>query len=124
MTVAYKCVLIAIILPYIFIIAAKAKSKVKNRDPRLGEAKLTGYQQRAYWAHCNAFEALPAFAAATIIAHLLHYQQNYIDNIAIVFIVCRVLHGIFYIADKPTLRSLAWFIAFACIISMFYLPHA
>lgn len=37
----------------------------------------------------------------------------------LVFIAMRVLHLAFYILDRPTLRSLAWTVGFACVIELF-----
>ena len=46
---------------------AKWRKGYDNRAPRAGIEQLTPRQQRAYWAHLNAFEAFPPFAAAVII---------------------------------------------------------
>ena len=67
MTCAYWCVLAAIMLPYIWVTVAKAGG-FDNAAPRDSLASLVGWRRRADWAHLNAFEAIPSFAAAVIIA--------------------------------------------------------
>ena len=44
-----------------------------------------------------------------------------ISQIAIAFIVCRVLHGVFYLASVPMLRSLAWVGGFGCVVALMVL---
>ncbi len=119
MAIAYWCVLIAAILPYGFIVLAKAKPGYNNRYPREYLEKLVGWRKRAYWAQLNGFEAFPFFAAGVIIAEQLHGSQSIIDNLSMAFILFRLLYGIFYIFDKPHLRSLVWFAGFVCVIVLF-----
>lgn len=122
MTIAYWCVLTAMMLPYVFIVIAKAGAEnMNNRTPQIALENLQGWQKRAYWAQKNAFEAFPPFAAAVIIAHQLQVPRDLLDPIAVGFILCRVLHGVFYITDKPSLRSLAWLGGILCVISLFML---
>jgi uncharacterized MAPEG superfamily protein len=120
MTLAYWCVLIAAILPYVW--AGVAKYPVRaydNRNPRDYEEKLTGPRKRAHWAQLNAWEAFGPFAAAVIIAHLAKADQAVVNALAMTFIAARVLHGVLYIADKASLRSLAWTAGFLCVIGLF-----
>lgn len=121
MTIAYWCVLVAGILPYVWIIMAKSAPGMDNAAPRVFVEGLTGWRQRAAWAERNAFEALPLFIAAVVIAHLASVPQARIDGLALAFIVLRVAHGAFYIANRPSLRSLAWALAFACVVALFVL---
>ena len=68
----------------------------------------------------NSFEVTPAFAAAVIIAHLAGgAEQALLDQLAIAFIVSRVLYFICYIADWASLRSLVWFVGMGLIVSLF-----
>lgn len=121
MTIAYWCVLIAAFLPLLFTGIAKFSGKgFTNRTPRAFQERLDGFRQRAHWAHLNSFEAFPPFAAAVIIAHQLQFQQGRIDQLAIAFIVLRLVYGALYIANQPTLRSLAWVGAVACWVAMFF----
>jgi uncharacterized MAPEG superfamily protein len=119
MAIAYWCVLIAAILPYGFTVLAKAKPGYDNRNPREFLAGLKGWRQRAYWAQLNGFEAFPFFAAMVIIAEQLHASQFAINILSIAFIIFRIMHGIFYIFDKPHLRTIVWFAGFGCVIGLF-----
>jgi uncharacterized MAPEG superfamily protein len=119
MTIAYWCVLVAIILPYFFTMLAKSGKGFNNATPREYLAGLTGWRQRANWAQMNSFEALPGFIAGIIISQQLGAHQLTIDILAVVFIIMRVLYGVCYIADKAFLRSLCWIIALGCVVSLF-----
>ena len=121
MTIALWCVLVAAVMPIIFAGAAKfgGAPGFNNRRPREFLAKVEGWQQRAHWTQLNSFEAFPPFAAAVIIAEMLHAAQNMVDLLAVAFIVLRVLYGVTYIADRQALRSLSWIAAFGCVIGLF-----
>jgi uncharacterized MAPEG superfamily protein len=120
MTIAYWCILAAAILPYVWVgIAKYPLGTYDNRNPREQLEKLTGPRKRAHWAQLNAWEAFAPFAAAVIVAHQAKASQPVVDALALTFIAMRVLHGLFYIADKATLRSLVWSVGFACVIGLF-----
>lgn len=121
MTFAYWMILAAIFLPYLTILFAKAPGGIDNRAPRLGLASLTGWRQRADWAHRNHFEAFPAFAAAVIVAELAHMEQSRIDLLAGSFVLLRVLYTVTYLADRATLRSIVWSLAFFAVLALFVL---
>jgi uncharacterized MAPEG superfamily protein len=120
MTFAYWSVLLAALLPIIWVGLAKTGTDgYDNNKPRIFMSSLTGWQQRANWAQANSYEAFPPFAAAVIIAHLAGGNQLVVDIIAGSFLSLRVLHGIFYIQDKAMLRSLVWTLSFFCVIGLF-----
>ena len=119
MTSAYWMVLVAAMLPYVAVGFAKWRSGYDNHLPRVGVEQLPPAKQRAYWAHLNAFEAFPAFAAAVIIAHLAHASQPVVDGLAIAFVVARVAHLLLYMRDLATLRSIAWTVGMGCVIALF-----
>jgi uncharacterized MAPEG superfamily protein len=124
MTVAFWCVFIACLLPIVMTwvcgyFRAKQFGKVDNKHPRLQYAQLEGSGARAYAAQQNAWEALPVFAAAVIIAHLAGVDPAKSALAAQVFIVARVLYPIFYIANKDVLRSLAFIIGLGACIALF-----
>lgn len=119
MTVAYWCVFAAIFLPYLWVIIAKAKPGYDNRAPRAQLEAAKGFRQRANWAHLNAFEAFPPFAAAVVIAHQAHVSQPLLDGLAVGFVAFRLAHGISYLMNLATLRSLVWSGGFLCVIGLF-----
>ncbi|MEZ5561611.1 MAG: MAPEG family protein [Gammaproteobacteria bacterium] len=120
MTTAYWCVFVAMLLPIVWAGAAKAGAKAfDNARPRDYLARLDGWRQRANWAQANSYESFPAFAAGVIIAHLAGAAQPTIDMLALGYVLARILYGIFYIADRPTLRSLVWVASLGCIVGLF-----
>jgi uncharacterized MAPEG superfamily protein len=110
-TIAFWCVLAAALMPYVWAVAAKGSMpNFDNNAPRPFLESLDGWGQRANWAQMNAFEAFPAFAAAVLIGSVVgNIEQAMLNMLAVLFIVCRVLHGVFYITDKAVLRSIVWF---------------
>jgi uncharacterized MAPEG superfamily protein len=112
MTIAFWTILAAIALPWLMAALKKSplavSGKYSNRAPRAMQPKLEGLSQRAHWAEQNSFEILPAFVAAVLVAHLAGAEQMLIDQLAIGFIVSRVLYSICYLTDWATLRSLVW----------------
>ncbi|MBN8791783.1 MAG: MAPEG family protein [Stenotrophomonas nitritireducens] len=122
MSTAYWCVLIAALLPYVWVAAAKARPGYNNRNPRAWVARSDNYLvQRANAAHLNAFENFAPFAAGVVMAQLAGVEAQLVNQLAIAFVVFRVLHGLFYVADKPPLRSLSWLGGFACAVALIVL---
>ena len=118
MSIAYWCILAAAVLPYVWYGAARAfAGRVDNHDPRLGMSQLAeGRARRANNAQYNAFEAFAPFAAAVLMAQFAGVDAARISQLAIAFVVLRVLHGLFYVADVHALRSLAWGLGYACVV--------
>ena len=123
MTIAYWCILISALLPYIWAALAKlSKPGLDNREPRIFLDNLDGWGQRAHWTQLNGFETFPAFAAAVIVGSLVNnIEQIYLDSLAALFVVCRVLHGVFYVLNMATLRSTVWLISMGSWIGIFVL---
>lgn len=117
MTIAYWCVLIAGLMPYVLTGYAKSTARgYDNRAPRDWQSRLEGRAARAHWAHLNAFEAFPLFTAAVIIAHLAGVEQGILDLLAMAFIAARVVYSILFVAGIAVLRSVVWALGlFACI---------
>ena len=119
MTIAFWCVLVAIVLPYGTVGIAKWRRDYDNNAPRDWLLKLEGRRRRAYHAHLNHFEAMPAFAAAVIIAHLARAPQGWSDALAVAFVAFRVAYTWAYLADRATLRSLLWMGGIGCVFALF-----
>jgi len=125
MTVAFWCVLIALILPLVCTSVAKLcsgrYSLRQNHDPRAFQETLEGLPRRAHAAQLNSFEAFPAFAAAVIIADIVgNADQVTQDVLAVMYITSRLLYIICYLADWAALRSLVWFVGLGLIASFFF----
>ncbi len=126
MTIAFWCVLVAVLLPYVCFGIARNRGREPsgerlrdNRNPRDFPNRIEGLAKRSWDAHLNAFESLPGFAAAVIIAHLVHAPQNQIDFLASVWVLARVAHMAFYLTDKDKLRTSAQLVSFACVLGLF-----
>lgn len=123
MSIAYWCVFVAALLPYIWVTIAKASGeRFNNRDPRGWQTKQTNPRSlRAHAAHLNGFEAFPAFAAGVVLAQLAGVAPHLVNQLAVAFVIFRVLHGLFYVADKASLRSLAWLLGLLCALALIVL---
>ena len=118
MTVAYWCILFAALLPYLWVSVAKATGeRYDNREPRRWQAAQDNPRsQRANAAQLNAFEAFAPFAASVLMAQAAGVDPARITMLAIAFVAFRVLHGVFYVAGIPLLRSAAWAGGFAVVL--------
>ena len=123
MTIAFWCVLGATMIPFLFVGYAKMTPKFMegdyNKNPREYEEGLDGARKRAYWAQLNGFEAFPPFAAAVIIAHIAGAPQDTINALALVFVACRLVYGVLYVANLDKLRSLAWSGGIGSVVGLF-----
>jgi len=115
---AYVCVLIAAVLPYLWVAIAKASGeRYDNRDPRRWQERQQSQRSlRASAAQLNSYEAFAPFAAGVVMAQLAGVPHAQIGTLAIVFIVFRVLHGLLYIGGRHLLRSAAWAGGFVCVV--------
>ncbi len=120
MQLAYSCLLLAGLMPYLWVGYAKFTGRgYDNHAPRDFLAKLDGARARANWAHQNAFEAFPFFAVGVIVCQLAGVSVGTINALALAFVLLRTLYGICYIRDWATLRSLCWMLALACVIALY-----
>lgn len=126
MTIAYACLLIAALLPYVWTVVAKTSApKFDNRDPRRWLARQDNPRvQRANNAQLNAFEAFPAFAAGVLMAQLAGVDPARITGLAVAFVVLRVLHGITYVSGHHLARSAVWFGALGCVVALMAMAAA
>lgn len=121
MPVAYWCILIAALLPLVWAGYAKAGAR-DNNTPRDDAENLTGARRRAYAAHQNAYENFPFFAVAVMAALSFGASPGMVDWLAVLYIAFRVAHGLLYVADKSSLRSMAYAGALFVNIAIFVLP--
>ncbi len=120
MTIALWCVLAAGLLPYLATTIAKAGGeRYNNRDPRAWLEKQAGFRRRADNAQRNGFEAFPFFAAAVIVAHLLHAPAERVDALALIFVAARLAYTVCYVADWHWARSIAWLIGWVATVVIF-----
>lgn len=120
MKIAYLCVLIAGLLPYVGTMAAKwGFRRYDNHNPRQWLAEQTGFRARGNAAQANSFEAFPFFAAGVIIATLAEVDTGWMDGLAVTFVVARVGYIVCYVADQATLRSIFWLAGLLSVVALF-----
>jgi uncharacterized MAPEG superfamily protein len=122
-TVAEWCLFGAVILYLGTIAPAKALGHrdFNNAAPREPAFYEHPVRQRALGAHINGLESFPFFAAAVILAELRQAPQEWIDALALAFLVARVAFVIAYVANQSTLRTVLWNAAFAFNLGLFFL---
>ncbi len=116
MTIAFWCVLVAALLPYVPFGFVKG---LDPKAPRVAVKDLAGLPARAHGAHLNAFEAFPPFAAAVIISHLTLGANPWTNLLALLFLAARGAHLAFYLADMPPYRSATFSVGLLTVIAMF-----
>ncbi len=121
-TIFLYCIAIAAVLVYApFVLVAYARlglGKEALAAPRAVFDRLPPYAQRATWAHQNAFEAFMLFAAAALMAYVTGVNQSLAVGSAIAFLMARLLHSVFYIANIPIARSLMFGIGTICTATL------
>ncbi len=119
--VPFYCLVAAAALiyaPFMVVAVARLQSGYDFSAPRAMFDKLPPHAQRAVWAHQNAFEAFPLFAAAVLMVFVTGRVSPWAVNLSIAFLVFRAAHSLFYIVDQPFIRSGAWALSMACIGSL------
>lgn len=127
MSIPFWCVFIAALLIYVGKLpVAKAMNAeaggYDNHNPRAQQARLTGFGARAHAAHLNSIEMFPLFAAGVLMAHTTEVFGWWVDLLAILFIVTRVLYLLCYWRDLPTPRSLIWAVGLLCCLLLMLSP--
>ena len=130
MTLALFCILLATLMPIACAGLAKGRDMnvshknggYDNRNPRDWIAKQQGFKRWAQAAQENCWEALPFFAAAVIVSHMLGVIGWLPNVLAVAFIVLRVIYVWLYVTAKQRARSLVWCATFFVNIAIFLLP--
>ena len=86
--------------------------------PRDQAAKLTGAGRRIIAAQDNAWEALGLFLTALVICWLAKVDFNNLVAPAVLFVLARISHASFYLANRGELRFLAFFASLVALIWM------
>lgn len=126
MTTLIVCLLIACIFPYLAKIPVMIAMKNQpggydNNHPREKQALLTGFGGRAVAAHQNSFESLIVFSTAILTALATSHTTATIQNLAIFYLVSRVVYHFLYLANWSTLRSTIWFLGLVACLSIIWL---
>lgn len=126
MTVPFWCLLIAVLMPIALswiggYYRHRQLGTVDNKHPRQQAMQLEGAGARAYAAQQNAWEAAIVFTGAVLVAHLSGAQGEQASMAAILFIIARLLHAVFYIANIDMLRSLSFLVGLGASIWLYVL---
>ena len=127
MSIPFWCLFFAALLIYLARIpVAKAMREegrgYDNHHPRAQQARLTGFGARAVAAHQNSIDMFPLFAAGVLMAHATQTQGWFVDLLAIIFIVSRVIYLFLYWNDKASVRSLVWALGLVCCLLLMLSP--
>ena len=130
-SLAYWCLLVAALLPIACSRLAKAgmfgkprrEGGYDNASPRVWLARQKDWRARANAAQANSFEALPLFMASVIIAHQLGANQTYLDLLAFMFVVLRILYIMMYVAGMAKVRSIVWTAALLVNITILFIGY-
>lgn len=112
---------ILVYLPFMVVGLARVQLGYDQSAPRAMFDKLPAYAKRATWAHQNSFEAYSLFAPAVLLAYVTTQESNLALGAAVVHLVARVFYSVFYILDKPLLRSLMFAIGGLGTFTLFFL---
>ena len=114
-------ILVASVIPFALTSAIKLRgfSREENHRTRLWQAQLQGWQQRANWAQQNAFETLPIFTGAVILAHLFAPGSVVAAIAAWIYPVLRIVYSVLYITDRARPRSVVWLVSLGAILALF-----
>ncbi|MEI9936525.1 MAG: MAPEG family protein [Pseudomonadota bacterium] len=127
MTIPFWCLFAGVLLPYVWFAfaapwrAAQFGQALNSRAPRLQDSELAGRAARAQGAHYNSLEALAYFAPAVIVAHLTHASASWSARLALLFVACRVAHGLAYLADRQPLRTAFFAVGLLSSLALFVL---
>jgi uncharacterized MAPEG superfamily protein len=124
MTVAEWCIFATVVL-YLLTIAPikwigfRHYDNARPRDPGFYQDAI---RSRALGAHQNGIEAFPFFAIAVLLAEFRAAPQNLINEMAVLFLIVRIAYVFTYLGNRPSLRSILWFLGFAINTAIFFLP--
>lgn len=120
MSTAMWCLMITGLMPIVCAGISKwGASDFDNNAPREWLAKQEGYRRRANAAQANSWEAFIWFGIAMSMAMLNKADPEKLNSLAIFFVAARVLYVAFYVADKSSLRSLAWLAGLITTLTIF-----
>jgi uncharacterized MAPEG superfamily protein len=119
MPTVFWCILAAAILPILSVFPAKLNKSFDNARPRDPEYWRDGFRARAQGAQANGFEAFPLFAVAVFVGLNQGGDPHWIDRLAVLFVLLRIIYIGCYWADRATPRSLAWAASFLTSLAIF-----
>lgn len=125
MSFAIWSILIAAILPILAGMPAKSGKSGKgfdNAKPRDPAFFADEFRARVAGAQANSYEAFSFYGVAMLVGLTQGGSSEWLNTLAVIFIVARVAYIACYIGNKPTMRSLIWTVGFAATILAFISP--
>lgn len=119
---AIWCILAAAILPILSAFPAKLNKDFDNANPRDPDYWREGFRARAQAAQANGFEAFPLFAISVIVGIGQGGSDYWINQLAVLFVMVRVIYVFCYWTDRSNPRSLAWTAGFLTCVAIFTSP--
>ena len=125
MSTVIVCLFIGAIIPIILswvggYFRMQQFGKVDNKNPRSQSAALESTGARAVAAQQNAWESLAVFIAGVVALHARGAISDVAGTLAVVWVVARILHAVFYLIDLDILRTLAFILSFGCSLALFF----
>ncbi|MEN0036877.1 MAG: MAPEG family protein [Cellvibrio sp.] len=99
----------------------KQLGKVDNQNPRLQYTQLEGIGARAVAAQQNSWEALLIYSAALLAVVASGVIVEHLALAALIVLLARLLHALFYLTNLDKLRTLSFAIALAPCFYLFYM---
>lgn len=123
MTTAEWCLFGAVVLYLSSVAAVKAigHREFDNASPRDPSFYEHPVRARALGAHINGIETFPFFATAVLLAEFRQAPQEWVDGLAIAFLMTRIGFVAAYVGDRSTARTVLWNAAFAFNLGIFFL---
>jgi uncharacterized MAPEG superfamily protein len=122
MPISIWCLLVAAILPILSVFPAKLSKEFDNANPRDPDYWRSGFRARAQAAQANGFEAFPFFAVSVIIALGQGGSSYWVDQLAVLFVLLRLIYVFCYWTDRASPRSMAWAAGFLTCTAIFTSP--
>jgi uncharacterized MAPEG superfamily protein len=124
MTLAEWMIFTAVVLYLLTVAPVKAVGykTFDNANPRDPAFYQPGIATRALGAHVNGIETFPFFALSVLLAEFRQLPQNWIDELAVAFVLIRLLFVVAYLSNRSTIRTLLWNLGFAVNTAIFFMP--
>jgi uncharacterized MAPEG superfamily protein len=124
MTLAEWMIFTAVVLYLLTVAPVKAAGykTFDNANPRDPAFYKPGIAARALGAHVNGVETFPFFALSVLLAEYRQLPQNWIDELAVAFVLIRLLFVFAYLSNRSTIRTLLWNLGFAVNTAIFFMP--
>ena len=126
MSTVIACLFIGAVIPIILswiggYFRMQQFGKVDNKNPRGQSAALEDTGARAVAAQQNAWEALAVFIAGVVAYHAGGATSDIAGTLAVIWVIGRVLHAVFYLTNLDALRSLAFIASYGCALALFFI---